>query len=326
MNAETLLLRAAAGEAVTESERMALAEWLLADLSQTEVFGLTRAAGAAAVTDRLRRLPAVWGALRAGPVSVAGLAEAVTTPVREVFRFHLPLAQLLLEVAAGAGGRYVVAIAGVPASGKSVFAALLTRVLEALSPPFGVATVGLDGYHYSNAYLLAHRTPPAVGEAGPLKLYKGAHFTFDVIRLARDLRRLRAMSGTVRLPAYDRRLHDPVEGRVVVGPDDRLVLVEGNYLLCREPGWEVVPDLFDLRLFVDLPEGANREPMIARHTRGGRTRADAERHYERSDLPNTRLVAATRGEADIVVGLDQDYSMVGVSRGARAPAWLGGAR
>ena len=177
-----------------------------------------------------------------------------------------------------------------------------------------MATVGLDGYHYPNAYLLAHRTPPAVSEAGALKLYKGAHFTFDAARLVADLRRLRSAEATLRLPGYDRRLHEPVEGRIAVAPGDRLVLVEGNYLLCRESGWEAVPDLFDLRMFLALPPGANREPMIARHMRGGRRRDDAERHFERCDRPNTDLVAATGAEADIVVELSRSYAIEAVTR------------
>ena len=98
------------------------------------------------------------------------------------------------------------------------------------------------------------------------------------------------------------------------------MLVEGNYLLCRRHGWDAVAGLFDLRLFLDLPPGANREPMIARHVRGGRTREDAERHFERSDRPNTVLVWATRDEADLIVALSPAYAVTGIEPPPAPPA------
>ena len=320
MTPEAVLERAVSGEATTEAERDAVGRWLLCERSQHELFGVSRATVADVVAERLRRLAGVWRAVTACPLEVAGLTETVEVRPDELFRYHLALAELVRrQAAAAATDRFLVAVAGVPGSGKSVLTAVLARVLGALAPPFGVAVIGLDGYHYSNAYLSAHRAPACVREPGPLKLYKGAPFTFDVGRLVRDLGRLRDGAQTVRLPAYDRTVHEPAEARVVVRPEDVLVLVEGNYLLCREGGWRDVPDLFKLRLFLELPAGANRGPLVARHMRGGRSREEAERHYERVDLPNTRLAEATRDEADIVVALDREHRIAGMRRGTRHP-------
>ncbi|HRT94607.1 MAG TPA: nucleoside/nucleotide kinase family protein [Planctomycetota bacterium] len=256
-----------------------------------------------------RALPAVWSAVHAGPLEVAGFGEHVACEAADLARFHIPLAQFLVGRAAEAERRFVVAIAGVPAGGKSVFTALMLRVLRALAPPFGVAAFGLDGYHYPNAWLDAH---PAPSGDGTLRRYKGAPFTFDVARLAADLGRLRREAGPVALPVYDRRVHDPVENALVVQPGDRLVLVEGNYLLHRGDGWEALAGLFDLRVFLDLPPGVNRERMIARPVRGGRSREEARAHFERTDGPNTALVAATSAGADLVVKLDAGYRVVGI--------------
>jgi len=315
MTPEAVLERAVSGEATTQAQRDAVRRWLLCDSSQGELFGVSRETVADVVAERLRRLAGVWRAVTARPLEVAGLTETVEVRPDELFRYHLALAELLGRQAATATDRFLVAVAGVPGSGKSVFTTLMARVLAALAPPFGVAVLGLDGYHYPNAYLSAHRTPACVREPGPLKLHKGAPFTFDVGRLVRDLGRLRDGSQTVRLPAYDRTVHEPAEARITVGPEDRLVLVEGNYLLCREGGWRTVPDLFNLKLFLELPAGANRGPLVARHMRGGRSREEAERHYERVDLPNTRWVQATGDEADIVVALDREHGIAGMRRG-----------
>ena len=259
--------------------------------------------------DREERVLAVWRAVNAGPLDVAGYEERPACDAEELARFHIPLAEMLIERAGRSPGRFLVGIAGVPAGGKSVFTALMLRVLRALEPPFGVAAFGLDGYHFPNAWL---DSQPAPRGEGTLRAFKGAHFTFDARRLAADLKRLRDTREAVALPAYDRKLHDTVEGAIVVAPSDRLVLVEGNYLVCRAGPWAEVCDGFDLRVFLDLPPGANRERMLARHERGGRSRADAIAHFERTDGPNTALVAATRGEADLVVRLDAEYRVKAV--------------
>ncbi len=256
---------------------------------------------AAALLQRVR------AALEAAPLVVAGFEERVAVGPEELARFHIPLAELVAERAEKAGGRFLVAIAGVPGSGKSVFAALMERIIGAVRPDLGVKAIGIDGYHYPNAWLDARPAPPDAPEGATLRLYKGAPFTFDVARLAADLRRLREASEPVALPDYDRTLHDPVEGRLLVEPRHRLILVEGNWLLYREDGWEAVAELFGLSIFLSLPPGANREPLLARHRRGGRTREEAIAHFERVDRPNTERIAATREHADIVVRLDAHH-------------------
>jgi pantothenate kinase len=157
------------------------------------------------------------------------------------------------------------------------------------------------------------RIPLPTGQ-GSLKSWKGAPLTFDAARLARDLERLRDPTAALSLPAYDRRLHEPLGGSVQIGLEHRLVLVEGNYLLCREGAWGGIPDCFGLRVFLDVPWEACRENAIARHVRGGRRREDAEQHADRTDGANYAVVAATRCEADIVVGLDERHRLIRVLR------------
>ena len=145
------LRRAAAGQPVAESERAALAEGLLADAAQTRLFGVTAANVAEVVDGRLARLVPACAALRAEPLDVAGLPEHVVCSPRDLFRFHLPLADLIARRAAAAESRCLVAIAAVPAGGKSVFTAILARILASFQLPFGLVSVGLDGYHYLSA-------------------------------------------------------------------------------------------------------------------------------------------------------------------------------
>jgi pantothenate kinase len=91
---------------------------------------------------------------------------------QEVMDFYQPLARCVLE-RRQPGQREIVAVAGPPGSGKSAFAAVLTAVLDALAGEKLAALVGLDGWHFPNAYLDSHTirrvpqsSPPARGLPG----------------------------------------------------------------------------------------------------------------------------------------------------------------
>ena len=91
--------------------------------------------------------------------------------------------------------------------------------------------------------------------------------------------------------------HEAIE----IGPDVRVVLVEGNYLLHDRDGWERVRPLLDEVLFLAPDDAVRRERLIARHVAYGKTPEDAEAWVARSDDPNAALVAATAGRADRIL-------------------------
>ena len=236
-------------------------------------------------------------------LEVAGYSIEARVSILELWRVYLPLCSALRDrCARQTGSPILVGIAGPPGSGKSVFAALLRKLLNCIAEcPGDVAvTVPLDGFHFPNAYLDTHYVMDADGTRRPLRLLKGTPETYDVPGFLRALGRLRS-EGRVALPRYDRRLHDPVEGGIVVEPHHRLVLVEGNYLLLQEGGWEAVASLLDLRLFLSMALSAVRPGMVERHVRGGRTRDDAERHFDRVDLPDYGISVRSAGRADLVI-------------------------
>jgi len=232
----------------------------------------------------------------------------------ELWRFYLPLCRMLRARARdAAGARFVVGVTGPPGGGKSVFAAMLQRLLttaEQSLEPMSVV-VGLDGFHHTNDYLDANfRSVPGLTPE-PLRAIKGAPETFDVQAFVSALDRFRT-EPELELPAYDRRVHDPVPGAIRVQAAYRLGLVEGNYLLLDEKGWEAVQSRLDLRIFVSIPLEAIRPHIIERHMRGGRDARDAERHFERVDRRNYEVCTTTMRRADLIVvrGPDQHIKSV----------------
>ena len=129
---------------------------------------------------------------------------------------------------AAPGRRAVLGVAGCPGAGKTTLTELLLNRIRALRGPSWVAHVPMDGFHLADAQLQ---------RLGLLER-KGAPDTFDAAGYASLLQRVRHRTADpVYAPGFDRRLEQPLAAALVVEPEARLVLTEGNYLLLDSPPW-----------------------------------------------------------------------------------------
>lgn len=183
-------------------------------------------------------------------------------------------------VAAARGrARVLIGIVGAPGAGKSTVAAGLVSELAALGLPS--VALPMDGFHLPQARLV---------ELGRRERM-GAPDTFDVDGFVSALEAVRDPSAPRRAPLFDRSLEEPVPDALEVGTGVRVVLVEGNYLLHDEGGWERVAPLLDTVVALELAPGLRRERLIARHVAFGKTPGEAEAWVDGPDEANARLVA-----------------------------------
>lgn len=182
-------------------------------------------------------------------------------------------------------GRVLVAIAGPPASGKSTLAGGLVARLR--SEGMQAVEVPMDGFHLDNVLL----------DARGLRHRKGAPETFDAAGFVHAMRRLKA-GGEVVLPAFDRALDLAIAGRICVGTEDRIVVVEGNYLCFNQPPWDELASLWDVVHYLDIPEAELERRLMQRWRSHGLSEAEAARKTQENDLPNARLVRSSRPDAD----------------------------
>ena len=194
------------------------------------------------------------------------------------------LAQLIRENAQGQG-RYLVALAGPPGAGKSTLAADLVAALGT-----GAKAVPMDGFHYDDAVLIAR------GARGR----KGAPDTFDVHGFLHLLRRLRT-EDEVAIPLFDRDLEISRAGADIVTAADRVLVVEGNYLLLNETPWPQCAPLFNLTVWIDVPESELDRRLLARWAHYGKTPEQARAWIDGNDMPNIRRVSHNSRKADVVL-------------------------
>ena len=216
---------------------------------------------------------------------------------RAVEEIYLPLLRELTARQARMDRRLIAFLAAPPAAGKSTLAAFLQQLSRRTPGVTPLQALGMDGFHYPQAYLEAHELRRD-GESVPLKSIKGAPETFDIGGLARALDRVRAED--IRWPAYDRRLHDVVPEALKV--TERILLVEGNWLLLDEPRWRELR--CDYSVFIGAEEELLTGRLIDRKVRGGLSAAAAEAWVESSDGPNVRRCMARRRPADLSLMID----------------------
>ena len=190
-----------------------------------------------------------------------------------------------IRVKAGSQGRFITAIVGAPGSGKSTLAASLVTELGA-----GTRAVPMDGFHYDDAVLIARG----------LRSRKGAPETFDASGFVHLMRRLRA-GDEVAIPVFDRSLELSRAAADVVQASDRFLVIEGNYLLLDEPPWTDLAPLFDLTVFLDVPESELDCRLLARWDHYGKSPAEARAWIDSNDLPNIRRVTQGSRQADLTI-------------------------
>lgn len=210
---------------------------------------------------------------------------------------HRTLNDLLRRVVAYAAhpGTSVIGITGPPGAGKTTLAEALVAAAAVQLGQAAVVHVPMDGFHLADVELR---------RLGRLAR-KGAPDTFDAAGYAALLHRVRLpRAEVVYAPAFERALEQPIAGAIGVGPDVRVVVTEGNYLLLDTAQWRAVATEIDEIWYCTVDDAVRVRRLVDRHIRFGKPEAAARRWVREVDEPNARLVAATASRAAGVVSVD----------------------
>jgi pantothenate kinase len=186
--------------------------------------------------------------------------------------------------------RLIVAIAGPPGSGKSTASASLCTAINMAQADTAVV-VPMDGFHLDNAIL----------DAMDLRKRKGSPPTFDSAGFEVLLQRLRNQNEDIAIPLFDRKLDLARAGAGIVKADQRILLVEGNYLLLDQPPWDRLAPLFDVTIFLEVDRIELENRLVQRWLGYGHNVGSAQARALANDMPNAELVLERSRAADYTV-------------------------
>ncbi|KAJ2798704.1 hypothetical protein H4R20_004725 [Coemansia guatemalensis] len=164
--------------------------------------------------------------------------------------------------------RTIVAIAGIPGSGKTRVSQLLCEYLNRLGEICAMAP--MDGFHFTKAQLQQQASAKGIAPSTLLSR-RGAHWTFDSEGFVSAITRLHKHSdATHLLPSFDHTIGDPVADKIAIHPHHRIVLVEGNYVHLSMRPWNEIGLIADEMWWI-APRSkevcSNR--LAARHVHAG---------------------------------------------------------
>ncbi len=195
----------------------------------------------------------------------------------------------LIREKSGEALRYMVGVAGAPASGKSTLAHNLCNAMMALGET--AIVVPMDGFHFDDVILNArgHRSR------------KGAPHTYDVHGFEVLLRRIKSREPEIAIPVFDRTMELSRAAADLVTDKAKFIFVEGNYLLLNQQPWAALKPLFDFTIFLSEPIEELEQRLIARWLGHGFDLAYAKNWIASNDLLNIKSVIEESVAADLTV-------------------------
>ncbi|KAI1452573.1 phosphoribulokinase/uridine kinase [Annulohypoxylon moriforme] len=218
----------------------------------------------------------------------------------------------------GEGQRLLIAVAGIPGSGKTTLSQIVTAALNARhsaqhpDAPAPAAFVPMDGFHLTRAQLSAMPDPTTAHAR------RGAEFTFDgaaflaLVQAVRSSPSPTSPLDTVFAPSFDHAVKDPVANDIAILASHRIVVFEGNYVCLDKEPWRQAAALMDERWFVDVDFATARRRLVRRHIKAGiaRDEEEAGRRADGNDLVNGEQIVRERVAVDEVVVSREDRGWV----------------
>ena len=233
----------------------------------------------------------------------------IESEIGDLAHYLIDSIQLLGGTAHPEPRRLLVGISGIPASGKTTFAQILTerinRILNQAQSPAQLSEstahdtiqadvkhpqailVGLDGWHLTRAQLDVFPDPKTAHDR------RGSHWTFDGDSYVSFVRALREDITTGNLvisaPSFDHALKDPTPDAVSIYPYHRIVIIEGLYVFLSIKPWSEGGLLLDERWLIQVDPVEARRRLVKRHVLTGVAKdlKEAEWRADENDGPST---------------------------------------
>jgi len=174
--------------------------------------------------------------------------------------------------------RFMVAVAGPPGAGKSTLAEQLLGSLQKNSVQARV--IAMDGFHLDNSILY---------KRGLLDR-KGSPATFDAAGFLNSIKRMANFESDVVYPTFDREKDLAIAGAESVSENDKILIIEGNYLLLKDTPWNEFQQYWDETIFINPGVEVLEKRLVARWLDFGLDVENARNKALINDIPNAHYV------------------------------------
>ncbi len=185
--------------------------------------------------------------------------------------------------------RFIIAVAGPPGAGKSTLSKQLVEMLKTRSIQSRI--ISMDGFHLENSILK---------RLGLLDR-KGSPTTFDVPAFIQVMKRLAAYESDVAIPKFDRKKDISIERASIVSTQDKILIVEGNYLLLKDKKWAKLQNIWDETVFINPGMDVLEKRLIDRWLSYGMDNESAQKRAFGNDIPNAKNVIENSLPANILI-------------------------
>lgn len=186
--------------------------------------------------------------------------------------------------------RFIIAVAGPPGAGKSTLSKQLVQMLKTRS--IQSCIISMDGFHLENSILK---------RLGLLDR-KGSPTTFDVPAFIQVMKRLAAYESDVAIPKFDRKRDISIEHASIVSTQDKILIVDGNYLLLNDEQWVELQDIWDETVFINPGMDVLEKRLIDRWLSYGMDNESAKNRAFGNDIPNAKNIIENSLPANILIG------------------------
>ena len=186
--------------------------------------------------------------------------------------------------------RFIIAVAGPPGAGKSTLSKQLVQMLKTRS--IQSCVISMDGFHLENSILK---------RLGLLDR-KGSPTTFDVPAFIQVMKRLAAYESDVAIPKFDRKKDISIERASIVSTQDKILIVDGNYLLLNDEQWVELQDIWDETVFINPGMDVLEKRLIDRWLSYGMDNESAKNRAFGNDIPNAKNIIENSLPANILIG------------------------
>ena len=232
-------------------------------------------------------------------------AHYTESNIKEIFN---PLLKKLTKLQKEKSRRILVILAAPPGAGKTTICTYLEKLSKENEEFTNIQCIGMDGFHYYQDYLNNHTTIRNGKEILMAKI-KGAPETFNLPLLTERIKKITS-GENCRWPIFDRKIENPVDNVITITSD--IILLEGNYLLLKEDGWNELEKYADYTILLKTNENILRKRLIDRRVAFGIPIEEATSFVDYSDMVNVKtcLEKSKKGNLTLEVLEDNSYRVI----------------